>query len=219
MIMKKLVIFDLDGTLIDTIVDAGRCFNKVLKHFGLKIHSLEEYKHMVGGNLEVMFSNLVGDKDRTAGMISELKEKYREVYLADSKPNTKPFDGILDVLKKLNEDDNISIAINTNKSQLLAEELCAEMFAGINFFGILGYIESRPSKPDPYAANELMRINGALPEETIYIGDSITDITTAKNAGIDCVLVNWRNVDVSRLMKENNVKFVANKPADIFKFL
>lgn len=217
--MKKLVIFDLDGTLIDTIVDAGRCFNKVLKYFGFKTYLLDEYKHMVGGNLEVILSSLVPEKDRTDEMLFKLKEKYREVYLEDSKPNTKPFAGILDVLKKLNDDKNISIAINTNKSQLLAEELCAKMFAGINFTGILGYIESRPSKPDPYAANELMRINGALPQETIYVGDSITDITTAKNAGVDCVLVNWLNADVTKLVDENNVKFVANKPADIFKFL
>ncbi len=217
--MKKLVIFDLDGTLIDTIVDAGRCFNKVLEYFGLKTYPLEEYKHMVGGNLEVIFSNLVQEKDRTDEMLLKLKEKYREVYLADSKPNTKPFAGILDVLKKLNEDKNLSIAINTNKSQLLAEELCANMFTGINFAGILGYIESRPSKPDPYAANELMRLNGALPQETIYVGDSITDITTAKNAGIDCILVNWLSADVTGLVEENNVKFVANIPADIFKFL
>ncbi len=122
-------------------------------------------------------------------------------------------------MKKLNEDKNFSIAINTNKSQLLAEELCANMFTGINFAGILGYIESRPSKPDPYAANELMRLNGALPQETIYVGDSITDITTAKNAGIDCILVNWLSADVTGLVEENNVKFVANIPADIFKFL
>lgn len=217
--MKKLVIFDLDGTLIDTIIDAGRCFNKVLERFGFKTYPLEQYGCLVGGNLEVIFSNLLEEQYRTEEIISKLKNKYREVYALDPKPNTKPFDGVLDVLKKLSERKDISIAINTNKSQVLAEKLCKEMFSDVNFSGIFGYVDDRPSKPDPYAVNELMKINNVLPEEAIYVGDSLTDIKTAQNAGIDCVFVNWLNADISALLEENNVRFVANVPEDILAFL
>lgn len=217
--MKKLVIFDLDGTLIDTLIDAVRCFNKVLEHFGFKTYSIEEYGYLFGGNLEVIFSKILEEKYRTKEIISKLKNKYREIYALDPKPNTKPFDGIMDVLKKLNADENISIAINTNKSQVLAEKLCENIFAEINFSGIFGYTEDRPSKPNPYAVYELMKINSVLPHETIYVGDSITDVKTAKNADVDCVFVNWKNSDISDFLAENNVSFVANVPADILKFL
>lgn len=216
--MKKLVIFDLDGTLIDTIIDAGRCFNKVLEHFGLKTHPLEQYNCLVGGNLEVIFASLLEEKFRTSEMITKLKNKYREVYSLDEKPNTKPFAGVIELLNKLNE-EKILVAINTNKSQNLAEDLCSKMFANINFSGIFGYSEERPSKPNPFAVNELMRINQVLPKDAVYVGDSITDVETAKNAGIDCVFVNWLNADISEFLNKNKVKFVANSPADIFKFL
>ena len=212
--MKKLVIFDLDGTLIDTLMDAGRCFNKVLEQFGFKTYPLEQYNCLVGGNLEVIFSKLLEEQDRTEEIISKLKNKYREVYSLDPKPNTKPFDGVLDVLKKLNEKNDISIAINTNKSQVLAEKLCENMFSDIEFSGIFGYVDERP-----YAVNELMKINNVLPEETIYVGDSLTDIKTAQNAGIDCIFVNWLKADISALLAENNVRFVANIPEDILTFL
>lgn len=217
--MKKLVIFDLDGTLIDTIKDAGRCFKKTLEYFGFSTQLIKRFDCMVGGDLELIFSSLLEEKNRTAENISKLKTKYREIYATDPKPNTKPFDGVLDVLKKLNEKNDISIAINTNKSQVLAEKLCKEMFSGVNFSGIFGYVDDRPSKPDPYAVNELMKINKVLPEETIYVGDSLTDIKTAQNAGIDCVFVNWLNADISTLLAENNLRFVANVPEDILAFL
>lgn len=217
--MKKLVIFDLDGTLIDTIIDAGRCFNKVLEYFGFKTFPIEQYSCLVGGDLEVIFSNLLEKKYRTGEIISKLKNKYREIYLQDPKPNTKPFNGVLEVLKKLNSQKDISIAINTNKSQALAEKLCQNMFKGINFSEIFGYVDDRPSKPDPYAVKELMKINNVLPKETIYVGDSLTDIKTAQNAEIDCIFVNWLKADISDLLSENNVRFVANVPEDILAFL
>ena len=217
--MKKLVIFDLDGTLIDTIKDAGRCFKKTLEYFGFSTHLLKKFDCMVAGDLELIFSSLLEEKNRTPENISKLKAKYREIYAEDPKPNTKPFAGILEVLQQLNADSNISIAINTNKSQILAEKICKEMLSEIEFSGIFGYVEERPSKPDPFGANELMKINNVLPQETIYVGDSITDIYTAKNAGIDCIFVNWLQADISNLLKENHVSFVANTPADILNFL
>lgn len=217
--MKKLVIFDLDGTLIDTLMDAGRCFNKVLEQFGFKTCSLEQYGCVVGGNLEVIFSKLLEEQYRTEEIISKLKNKYREVYSLDPKPNTKPFDGVLALLKKLNEKNDVSIAINTNKSQVLAEKLCESMFFDIKFSGIFGYVDERPPKPDPSAVNMLMKINNVLPEETIYVGDSLTDVKTAQNAGIDCIFVNWLNKDLSTFLAENNVRFVANVPEDILAFL
>lgn len=217
--MKKLIIFDLDGTLIDTVIDAGRCFKKTLEHFGFASQAISKFDCLVGGDLELIFSSLLEEKDRTFENMSKLKTKYREIYSLDPKPNTKPFAGILDVLRKLNDDNDITMAVNTNKSQVLAEKLCENMFGGINFSSIFGYLEDRPSKPDPYAVNEIMKINNVAPKDAIFVGDSLTDVKTAQNAGIDCIFVNWLQSDMSKLLLETKVPFVANEPVDIFKFL
>lgn len=215
---KKLVIFDFDGTMVDTIIDAAVCFNKTLDFFGFKTYPIEQYANLFGGNLEVIFSRLLDEKDRIPENISKLKEKYREIYSDYSKPNTKPFDGIIDVLKTLN-DNNILVAINTNKAQKLTEELCKTKFNGFKFSGIFGYCDERPSKPDPYGVNELMKINNVQPVDTVYVGDGLTDIKTAENAGIDCILVSWGQGNIEALSKENAVSFIANTPSDILRFI
>lgn len=216
--MKKLAIFDFDGTLVDTIIDAGRCFNKALEYFGFKSFPLDQYGSVVGGNLEVIFSKLLEPNDRTDENISKLKSKYREIYSQDEKPNTKPFDGIIDVLKDLNK-MGVLIAINTNKAQILTEQLSEKLFREIEFLEILGYCEDRPSKPDPTAINGLMESNNIAPGEAVYIGDGITDIKTAENAGIDCILVTWGQGDVTVLSQEKKVSFIANSSDDILSFI
>lgn len=215
---KKLVIFDFDGTLVDTIIDAGRCFNKALESFGFRTYPVEDYGNIVGGNLDVIFSKLLDQQYQTAENIANLKAKYREIYSLDEKPNTKPFDGILHVLRKLNK-DGISIAINTNKAQILVDELCKKEFPDIKFAAVFGYHDGIPSKPDPYAVNETMKLCNVSASETIYIGDGLTDVKTAQNANIDCILVTWGQGDVKTILEEHQNLFVANAPEEIFKFL
>lgn len=216
--MKKLAIFDFDGTLVDTITDVGHCFNKTLEYFGFKPFPLEQYGKVVGGNLEVIFSKLLDENDRTEENILKLKEKYREVYSLDEKPNTKPFEGVIGVLEKLTS-HGVLIAINTNKAQVLTEQLCEKLFKKINFVDVIGYCDDRPCKPDPCAVNKLMSANNVDASGTVYIGDGLTDIKTAENAGIDCVLVSWGQGDVETLKKEAAVSFVANSPGDILRYM
>lgn len=216
--MKKLVIFDFDGTLVDTIIDAARCFNKALAYFGFKTYPVEQYGSIVGGNLDVIFAKLLDKQYQTEENLSKLKAKYREIYSSDEKPNTKPFDGILNVLEELTQ-AGIFIAINTNKAQVLVDALCAKVFPTIKFTAIYGYSDGKPSKPDPYAVDEIIKICNVNKSETIYVGDGLTDIKTANNAGINCVLVTWGQGNVSEIQKENKVLFVANKPSDVLSFL
>lgn len=215
---KKLVIFDFDGTLVDTIIDAARCFNKALECFGFKTYPIEQYGNIVGGNLDVIFAKLLDKHFQTEENLSNLKAKYREIYSSDEKPNTKPFDGILTVLEKLTQ-DRIFIAINTNKAQVLVDTLCAKVFPTIKFTAIYGYSDGKPSKPDPHAVNEIMKICDVNKNETIYVGDGVTDIKTANNAEVDCILVTWGQGNVREIQKENKGLFVANKPSDILSFL
>lgn len=215
--MKKLVIFDFDGTLIDTITDVGICFNKTLEYYGFPTYPVDSYGEMVGGNLETIFSKLLPAKKINDSIIEKLKIKYRDVYANDKKPNTKPFTGILELLIELKK-NNIKVGINTNKSQSLTEQLCNKFFSNINFDGIRGYLDIRPSKPDPYSVYELMDINGVSKSETVYVGDGDTDIKTAENGGIDCIFVLWGQGD-EKLRFDKSVTFVAKEAGDIFTLI
>ncbi len=215
---KKIAFFDFDGTLVDTITDAGRCFNKALEFFGFDPYPLDQYGKVVGGNLEIIFSKLLNPKDRTEENISKLKEKYKEIYAEDEKPSTKPFEGIVEVLKSLNE-NNILIAISTNKAQILTEQLVENLFPKIDFLSILGYCDERPSKPDPTSIEELMFANDVDKDEAVFIGDGLTDVKTAENAKVDCILVTWGQGEIKTLSKEKAVSFVAHSPNDILDFI
>lgn len=215
---KKLVIFDFDGTLVDTIIDAGRCFNKALECFGFRTYPVEQYGQIVGGNLDVIFSKLLDKQHQTEENLSKLKAKYREIYASDEKPNTKPFNGILSVLERLTQ-AGVSIAINTNKAQVLVDDLCAKVFPTVKFIAVCGYSDGVPSKPDPYAVNEIMKACNVNKGETVYVGDGLTDVKTAQNAGVDCILVTWGQGDVEEILNENPALFVANEPSEILKFL
>ena len=215
--MKKLLIFDFDGTLVDTITDAALCFNRALERYGFEPYPVSDYGRVVGGNLDVIFSKLLKEENRTEENIEKLKNSYREIYLNDNKPNTVPFDGITTLLELL-KSKGCYIAINTNKAQPLVEDLCHKIFPSINFDGIVGFVEGYPSKPNPYGVNKLMSENKVTKEQTIYIGDGKTDIETAKKAGIDCIFVTWGQGE-KNLIYDDNVSFIANSVEDLFRIL
>ena len=116
--MKKVCIFDFDGTLVNTITDVAICFNQTLEKFGYNSHPIELYKNFIGGNLETVIGRLLKynqTKKVTDEDVKNIKEYYSNLYLNSKKENTKPYDGIMDLLIKLQE-NNIFLAINTNKN-------------------------------------------------------------------------------------------------------
>lgn len=188
--MKKLCIFDFDGTLVNTITDVAICFNKALVECGFKEHALEEYKNFVGGNLETVVSRLLDKEDRTEEKIAKVKNVYYKLYNENKKINTKPYNNIIELLNELCS-KGIKIAINTNKKQELVENLCKKFFNGIQFSKIIGYSEEYPAKPNPQGIYDIISNVKVVKEDAVYIGDGATDIETAKNAGIDIALVTW----------------------------
>lgn len=187
---KKLVIFDFDGTLVDTITDVGICFNEALLRCGFPTHPIEMYTHFVGGNLETVVSRLLPRECISDENIDNVKTIYRELYLSSCKPNTKPFSGIVDLLYTL-QNSGVKVAIHTNKAQLLVDDLCERFFKQISFVGIWGYNPNFPSKPDAFGVNQIMEKASVLPSESVYVGDGLTDVLTSENAGIDCIYVTW----------------------------
>ena len=188
--MRKLLIFDCDGTLVNTIVDVALCFNEALISCGFPPHEIKAYDGFVGGNLETVVSRLLAPDVCTTENIDRVKTIYRRLYSASDKPNTQPYPGMVDMLDRLKA-RGFLLAVNTNKGQKLTDELLDKLFGQGYFDAVVGYEETRPSKPDPYGVDMICGLCGTDRGSAVYIGDGKSDIETACNAGIPCILATW----------------------------
>lgn len=187
--MKKLAIFDFDGTLFDSINDVVICFNRALTVHDFPNLTREEYIPCLGGNIDDIVSLVLNDNS-TPENIEMVKETYLNFYNASKKENTVPFDGVKEVLMKL-QDKGILLAINSNRLNYSLKEFVGKYFGDIDFVLVEGHEYPNPSKPDPYGVNRIIEKANVNIDEAVYIGDSSTDIKTSQNAGIDCLLVKW----------------------------
>lgn len=188
--MIKCALFDLDGTLIDTLIDLGRAVDYCLEQYGYdKKWTSEDYKRFVGNGakklLERAFENKLTDKELD-NAYEMFKEKYNQILLDHSKPYNK-IPEALDALKK----QGIKLAVVTNKPHASAVLMVEAVFGKGYFDAIVGAMDHAPKKPDPYSANKALSILGCKASEAIYFGDSDVDVYTAKNAGIEAVACSW----------------------------
>lgn len=187
--MKELAIFDFDGTLFDSVVDVEACFNEVLSANGFPTLTRQEYIDRLGGNIDEAVSLILNDNS-TPENIELVKSEYEKIYSKSERNNTRPFPGMEEILEKLHE-KNVILAINSNRKTSSIEDYVGRFFKGIDFLSIEGHNPDYPSKPHPYGIEKIIGKSNVSLGESLYIGDSSTDIKTAKNAGIDCILVEW----------------------------
>ncbi len=189
--MTKLAIFDLDGTLLNTLDDLAAACNLALRECGCPEHEIEEYKLLVGrGNRNLILSALPPEK-RTEEMADRMWEIFNPYYDAHKCDLTKPYRGIPEMLGRL-EKAGVAMAIASNKYQAGAEGVVANYFGQFNFVKILGQRDGSPIKPSPEIVGEIM---SAAPDvtkrEIVYVGDSNVDMLTGANAGVFTVGVTW----------------------------
>lgn len=185
----KGIIFDLDGTLLNTIEDISDSMNEVLQAFNLNTYSYEEYKHKIGGGFRNLILNSFpeGTDENTISRALEMLLKiYSEKYIN----KTQPYDGINKLLNLLVERD-MKLGVNSNKKDEYTKNLIYKFFDSIPFIDVYGQRENVQIKPDPTTALEIAENMNLKPEEILFIGDSNTDILTAKNAHMDSVGVLW----------------------------
>lgn len=187
--MKKLAIFDFDGTMFNSIDDVIICFNKALTLHGFPTLTYDEYLDVLGGNIDEVVAMILKDGN-TPENIKLIKDSYGKLYSESEKENSKPFPDIHRVLKSLQE-AGIVIAVNSNRKNDSLNYFIEKDFSDIDFAAIEGHNPAHPSKPDPFAVNRIMKKANVSKEESLYIGDSSTDIKTARNAGIECIIVKW----------------------------
>ena len=188
--MKKyeLVIFDLDGTILDTLDDLTDSMNYALKEHGYPTRTKEEIRSFVGDGLLMLTRRAIApEKDEVViqTVLATQKAYYKE-HCADK---TKPYAGILELLDELKKAD-IKLAVVSNKADYAVQILCEQYFAGI-FHMTVGEKETVRKKPAPDSVNAVLQELHVNRESAVYIGDSEVDIETAKNATIDAVLVTW----------------------------
>ncbi|MDY6063327.1 MAG: HAD family hydrolase [Erysipelotrichaceae bacterium] len=189
----KGIIFDLDGTLLDTITDLKTATNHALKAYGFKEVNYSQTLAAVGNGVLKLLENCAkydGNQELNDEILGLLLEKFSQKYQECFMDETKPYPGIIELLKKLNE-KNIKIAINTNKLQAFSESLVAKIFGDIKFEKIIGDDLNHPKKPDPFAANTLVELFNFDKKDILYVGDSEVDLCTASNAEVDGCFVAW----------------------------
>lgn len=198
--MYKVCIFDLDGTLIDSIVDVAYACNFALEYHGFPKNEISRYKYFVGGKLENFIGKALPEGKKTTENIDRVKVTYKKYYAEHSCDRTIIFDGVRELLRKLS-DNGIRVCVNSNKAQDLIELILGKMFPDFHFDEVIGYLKDLPPKPHPDGVYKIAGKFGAQLSECVYIGDTKTDIATAQNAGIDCVCVTWGQGAVEELMK------------------
>ena len=178
--MKTGILWDLDGTLLDTLEDLADAVNFALQQFGYPTRSVEEVRSFVGNGARRLIERAVpvgGDADAVF-------DTFRTYYNANCQVKTKPYDGILEALQKLGE--KYPMAVVSNKPDPAVKELCKKYFGDVY---ALGESSACPRKPAPDMVFAAMKAIGA--ETCIYVGDSEVDVLTAKNAGVPCLSVLW----------------------------
>lgn len=189
--MKKLVLFDLDGTLIDTLEDLGEAVNHALEAHGLPLHTTQEYRRMVGhGVRNLVQQALPTSKREDDAFVDECLAQFKSYYSAHIDVHTRPYPGMQALLTRMKE-NGMRLAVASNKFQEGTEHLIREFFPDIDFVAILGNREGFPLKPSPAIVELVLEKSGIAKADAIMVGDSPTDMKTAAAGGIDALAVSW----------------------------
>ena len=187
--MYTNVIFDLDGTLLNTIEDLTDAGNWVCRNHGWPTHTVEEYKRYVGNGMTRLASCFVPEAQRTPEGIQAVLEEFMPYYDAHKEDKTAPYPGVRALLERL-RGAGVRTAVLSNKAHSLVPDILEGYFPGM-FGYVQGALDGIPTKPDPTLLHRLMERMGASAEDVLFVGDSNVDIRTAKNGGLTSCGVLW----------------------------
>lgn len=201
-----IYVFDLDGTLLDTLRDLAASVNYALRSTGMPERTIEEIRWFVGNGVKKLMERAVPEGTDNP-RFEEAYQTFREHYLLHGQDTTVPYEGIMEMLQAL-KDNGKQIAVVSNKFYKATEELCRHFFGGVVDVAI-GEREGIRKKPAPDTVEEALRQLNAHSEHAVYVGDSDVDIETAKNSGLPCISVLWGFRDMDFLMAHGATTFVA----------
>ncbi|MCT7516984.1 HAD family hydrolase [Aliarcobacter cryaerophilus] len=213
--MKKTVIFDLDGTLLDSIEDIASSMNKVLESLQLPTHKIEDYKHFVGGGVDILVENALSNQSKE--IKDEVIKRFKIEYDGKLHSKTLPYDGIYELLDELKKLD-INLAVLSNKPHEFTVSYVNHFFKNYNFKEIHGQKKDVPKKPDPKAALGIVKCLDSSCENTYFIGDTKIDMQTAKSANMTAIGVLWGFRDEKEL-RDFGADFIVSNPLEILKII
>ena len=188
--MKKLVIFDLDGTLLDTIADLASATNYALAQLGYPTHDTDAIRTFVGNGINKLFERALPANEQTEENVIRMRAHFVPYYDAHNADLSCPYPGIEVLLQSLQE-KGIEIAVASNKYQEATTKLVKHYFPTIQFAEVLGQRENIPVKPHPTIVFDILNKTGIDKKEVLYVGDSGVDMQTAQNAEVDAIGVTW----------------------------
>lgn len=204
--MYKTYIFDLDGTLLDTLGDLAASTNYALRQFGMPEHSVDDVRRFVGNGVGKLIERAVPDGIGNP-RYDDVLATFRKHYMEHSLDTTGPYPGIVDLLRSLRS-NGCDVAVVSNKFYNATRELCRHFFADTVEVAI-GEREDIRRKPAPDTVFEAMRQLGVTSQGAVYVGDSDVDVATARNAGIPCISVLWGFRDKEFLIQHGATTFVS----------
>jgi len=213
----KAVLFDLDGTLLDTADDIGDAANRVLSNRGFPTHSISTYRLFIGEGVRMLFTRALPEEDRNQDLITACLKEFVEDYRCNYNVKTKLYDGVPELLDTLML-RGLKLAILSNKPDPITKDCAAFFLSEWDFHVVLGQNDAIPRKPDPQGALEVAQRLAILPSKFIYLGDTAIDMKTAVSAGMFPVGVLWGFRSLEEL-KENGARVVIDEPMQLMDII
>ena len=214
--MLKAVLFDLDGTLVNSLADLADSTNFALKELGFPPHETEEYKYLVGDGIPKLIERALPEGEKTEGNCNKCLELFMERYREHYFDKTDSYDGIKELLRNLKK-QGLKIAVISNKAQEMAQKVVDKVFGDI-FDAVAGKREGYKTKPDPTLTLEVIKELGVTPESCVLIGDSGMDMAAAVNGKVTGIGVLW-GFRTETELRQNGADYIADTPAQILNII
>lgn len=215
--MKKAVIFDLDGTLLNTLDDLADSTNYALSRFGYPTRTIDEVRQFVGNGVAKLIERAIPEGKNNPNF-EKCLAIFKENYAQNMYNKTAPYNGIIEMLSNL-KSKGIKIAVVSNKFDLAVKELCKKYFEGfIDFAAGENEAQGIKKKPAPDTVISVLNEFNFASEDAVYVGDSDVDIMTAKNSKMSCISVTWGFRD-EKFLLENGATILINAPSEIYNHL
>ena len=211
----KLAVFDMDGTILNTLEDLADSTNYALKANGLPERTIDEVRRFVGNGIRLLIERAV-PTDTDKKLTYKVFDTFKEYYKTHCAVKTRPYDGIKDVLLELRKAGCLT-AVVSNKADFAVQDLCKDYFDNLFDFAI-GEREGIKKKPAPDSVFEVLSKLNVEKDNAVYVGDSDVDFATSVNAGMDVIMVGWGFRD-AEFLREKGVKRIINQPSEILDII